>query len=585
MKIKSIIFKSILIIFLLIKTINISIAQNNELFNQNKTLTYEQIIQEYKNLDKKYENAKLIEAGISDAGKPIHLFIISDDKEFNPEQIKKDNKRILLINNGIHPGESCGIDASIKFSEDLLSGNLNQKKYLSNTVICIIPVYNVGGCINRGPYSRMNQIGPEQHGFRGNAKNLDLNRDFIKSDAENSKTFAKIFHIWQPDVFVDTHTSNGADYQYVITLISTNTDKFHKPLASYVDNNILPFLYSKMIDYKYEMTPYVNPVNEIPDSGIVGFFDSPRYASGYTSLFNTISFITETHMLKPYKDRVLSTYYFILAINEFLNKNNKQIADLKKDADEQTSKKHEFTINWKLDKTQIDSLLFKGFAAKYKKSNITGFQRLYYDKTEPFEKNIAFYKHYKPEKTIKKPEYYIISQAWQNAIDRLKLNNVKLKTLKKDTSIMVSAFIIDDFKTKEAYENHYLHYEVKTHTDKQLIEFYKGDYIVETNQKENNYIINTLEPDATDSYFVWNFFDAVLQQKEWFSAYVFEETAEKILEEHPDIKEELEKAKLNDKNLAENHYWQLLFIYRRSKYFEKSFMRYPVYRIEEKIEL
>ena len=101
-------------------------------------------------------------------------------------------------------------------------------------MIVIIPVYNVGGALNRGSYSRANQNGPEAYGFRGNARNLDLNRDFIKCDSRNARSFNRLFNQWKPDVFVDTHTSNGADYQYVMTLISTQKDRLGGALGEFL---------------------------------------------------------------------------------------------------------------------------------------------------------------------------------------------------------------------------------------------------------------------------------------------------------------------------------------------------------------
>jgi hypothetical protein len=578
-------FLKLLLIAVILFVQNIITAQYKARYQDNKTPTYNEVIDTYKYLSSKYKQAVLLEEGTTDIGKPLHLFVISSDKDFSPASIKKKNKRVILINNGIHPGESCGIDASLQFTTDLLSGKLNAKKYLTNTVICIIPIYNVGGSLNRGPYSRMNQIGPEQHGFRGNAKNLDLNRDFIKSDSENAKSFARIFQKWQPDVFIDTHTSNGADYQYSLTLIATQSDKLNPVLADYMDHKMVPYLYKSMKEGHYEMTPYVQTLKQIPDSGIYAFNDSPRYTSGYTSLFNTIGFITETHMLKPYKNRVLSTYDFILNLTEFVNKNSKELGKVRAKAFETTKNQKEFVLKWALDKNIDSAIIFKGYEAAHKTSEITGMQRLFYDRTKPYEKQIKYYHHYKAVKTIEKPAYYIIPQAWQEIVSLLEINNIKLEKLSQDTTIMVNAYFIDDFKTRNAYESHYLHSNISVHKEQVKIKFYAGDYVVETNQLGNNYIINTLEPEAVDSYFAWNFFDAILQPKEWMSDYIFEETAIKILKEHPEIKTELEEAKKTDKMLAKNHYWQLYFIYKRSKYFEKTYRRYPVYRLEKKIKL
>ncbi len=554
-------------------------AQYNPQYNDNKTPTYYEVINAYKYLADNYAQAQLFIEGKTDIGKPLHLFVLSLDGDFNPKTIKQKNKRIILINNGIHPGESCGIDASLQFATDLLSGKLKAKKYLQNTVICIIPIYNVGGALNRG-HSRMNQLGPVEHGFRGNAKNLDLNRDFIKCDSKNAKSFESIFQKWNPDIFIDTHTSDGADYQYNITLIATQSDKLNPVLAHYMDNKLVPYLYKSMKKSKYEMIPYVQTLGRTPDEGIFAFYDSPRYASGYTSLFNTIGFITETHMLKPYKNRVLSTYHFIVNLSEFVNKNYDEIGKIREKAFNATVNQSEFPLKWTLDKSKDSSILFKGYTAKYKTSEITGMQRLYYERNEPYEKQIKYYHHYKAVKSIKKPEYYIIPQAWECVIERLALNNIEMEQLKKDTVLQLTTYYIDDFDTRNLYENHYLHYNIKIHKKSEKIQLYKGDYMVKPNQKGNYYIISTLEPDADDSFLAWNFFDAVLQHKEWISDYIFEETAVKILKEHPEIKEKLEKAKKEDSNLAKSHYYQLFFIYKHSSYFEKNYRRYPVYRKE-----
>ncbi|MCF6241727.1 MAG: hypothetical protein L3J74_10325 [Bacteroidales bacterium] len=569
-----------LYLFLVLTIVQVHIfSQYNPQYDENKTPTYYEVINTYKYLADNYKQAKLFTEGKSDIGKPLHLFVLSLDGDFNPESLKKKNKRIILINNGIHPGESCGIDASLQFATDILTGKLKAKKYLQNTVICIIPVYNLGGALNRG-YSRMNQSGPVEHGFRGNGKNLDLNRDFIKCDSENAKSFERIFQKWNPDIFIDTHTSNGADYQYKITLIATQTDKLNSVLSEYMDNTMVPYLYKSMKKSNYEMIPYVQTMGRTPDDGIFAFYDSPRYASGYTALFNTIGFTTETHMLKPYKDRVLSTYHFIINLTEFVNKNYKEIGKTRQKAFENTINRSEFPIKWVLDKNKDSTLLFKGYTAKYKTSEITGMQRLYYDRNEPYEKQIKYYHHYKTVKSIQKPEYYIIPQAWKRVIERLKLNNIQITQLTNDTILKVTAYYIDDFSTRDLYEAHYLHYNIKTHKNTENIQFYKGDYIVKPNQKGNYYIIATLEPDADDSFFAWNFFDAILQHKEWISDYIFEETAFKILKEHPEIKEKLKQAKKEDSNLAKSHYYQLFFIYQHSDFFEKSYRRYPVCRKE-----
>jgi len=292
-------------------------TQVNLKYEQNRTVTWQEAIDMYGWLDRHYEEALLIEAGETDAGRPLHLFIISQDQVFDPGAIRSSGKIILFINNGIHPGEPCGVDASLKLAEGLLSGEDFYAGFLEHVVVAIIPVHNVGGALNRGSYFRANQNGPIEHGFRGNARNLDLNRDFIKLDSRNTRSAVRLLRRWEPDVFVDTHTSNGADYPYVITLINSHPQRLEKVQAEFLDRIMLPALYDAMKNSPYEMIPYVWSFKKSPESGIVGFMDYPRYTSGYASLFCTLAFTVETHMLKPFKDRVLSTWHLLREMLKF----------------------------------------------------------------------------------------------------------------------------------------------------------------------------------------------------------------------------------------------------------------------------
>ena len=209
--------------------------------------------------------------GKSDVGKPIHLVVIAKDGDFTREKARKNRKSILLINNGIHAGEACGIDASVELARKLSNPKHELHQMLDSVVVLIIPVYNVGGMLNRGSFSRANQNGPEEHGFRGNAKNLDLNRDFIKLDSRNAKTFTKLFRAWDPDIFIDTHTTNGSDHQYTLTLINSQKDKLNPVLSQFAQQNMVPAFYKAMEQKGMDMIPYVYNYKSSPDQGIKAF--------------------------------------------------------------------------------------------------------------------------------------------------------------------------------------------------------------------------------------------------------------------------------------------------------------------------
>ena len=549
-------------------------------YDKNETLTWEESIEFYQYLDDNFENCKLVEAGETDSGKPLHLFIISGNKAFDSKAVKGNGSNVLLINNGIHPGEPCGIDASAKFALEVLENKVEYAEVLDKTVICIIPMLNVGGALNRGKYHRANQNGPIEHGFRANAMNMDLNRDFIKLDTKNARSFVKIMRNWDPDILIDTHTSNGSDYQYALTVIATQKDKLNQPVSDYLYENMLPELYKRMAAGPYEAIPYVmSKDRRDPMNGIVAFMDYPRYTTGYASMFNTIGFTLETHMFKDFSDRVLSCYHFIKNTAFYLTENSQEIHEIRNLTKQNTRNKNTYSLSWKLDTSNYEEINFKGYELKYKTSDVTGLESYYFDRNSKWEKMIRNYTSYIPTIEKSSPDFYIIPQAWSEVIERLKLNKVEMHRLKSDTILDVEYCYIDDFETSSyAYNGHYLHRNTKISSRIGPLAYYAGDFLIPTNQIANEYILQVLEPEGEDSFFNWNFFDAILSRKEYFSAYIFDEIAGDILNSDSELKSEFEQKRAEDEEFAKNHYAQLRFIYEGSKYSEKTLKRYPVAR-------
>lgn len=569
--------KNILLSILFFVCVNL-FAQSVQLrVDKNETLTYDEVIAAYNSLDKKYPQAKLIECGQTDVGKPLHVFVISKSKDFNPASIKKSNKAVWMIMNGIHPGEPEGIDASIYLADKWLK---EKAIFLDNVVVCIIPIYNVDGALNRNSHSRANQNGPNEYGFRGNSRNLDLNRDFIKCDSENTKSFQKLFHAWQPDVFLDNHTSNGADYQHTFTLISTQHNKLGGASGKFLHEKMEPELYQLMKEKKWDVVPYVNTIHQVPDSGLIGFLETPRYSTGYAALFGTIGFVSETHMLKPFKDRYNATVDFMDILANYISKHATQIIENKKVTIAEFKVKENYPLQWKLDTIQYQSIDFKGYEASHIPSKISDAKRLYYDRNKPFTKSIPFYNYYNSKNDVVTPKYYIIPQSWHEVVDELNRNNVQMQRFEKDSVMHVEVYYIEHYKTvSNCYEGHYRHFDIRVSKEEQNVKIYKGDYLVPVNQDAFRYIIETLEPESDDSFFSWNYFDGILMQKEWFSDYIFEEKAIEVLNNNADLNNEFELKKKEDEKFANDYWGQLYFIYKNSPYYEKTHLRYPIYRI------
>lgn len=542
-----------------------------EASNGTKTPTYFEVIEFYTKLADIYSTIDIKEIKSTDSGYPLHLVTYSTSTNSTTK------KNILLINNGIHPGESDGIDASMLLLRDLAQGKIKSPQH---TTVAVIPIYNIGGALQRNSFSRTNQNGPEAYGFRGNARNYDLNRDFIKADTKNAAAFAKIFQELKPQLFIDNHVSNGADYQYTLTHLFTQHNKLGGVLGDYLQETFMPQLELSLSEKKWDITPYVNVFNTTPESGFSQFMDHPRYSTGYTTLFNSLGMMVETHMLKPYKDRVTGTYQLMKSFIEIAEKDALIIQKKYTQNFERFQPGNTYPIAWTIDSSKTTNLNFKGYEATIETSEITRGNRLKYHQDQPFERPVIYYNHFKEDKEIIIPKQYIIPKGYWHIIEKLQQNNIKLSYLESDTTLLAETYNIKDYKTyTRAYEGHYPHYNTITESRVNEVSICKGDVVVSTEQFGVRYILETLEPSAVDSFFNWNFFDTILQQKEGFSNYVWEDTALKFLKENPDIKTAFDAKKSNDKSFANNPYAQLDWLHKQSPYYEKAHLQYPILRV------
>ncbi len=536
--------------------------------------TYEQAIEHYEVLAKAYPNrCSLITLGATDSGKPLQIFIITDKRDGDVQT--------FFINNGIHAGEPCGIDASMMFARDLVAGELKDIP-LVNAQVAIIPVYNIGGALNRGSYSRANQNGPKAYGFRGNSKNLDLNRDFVKRDSRNAEWITVALRALSPDVFIDTHTTNGADYQYDLTVIATQPEKLGPILGPFMRDKFLPALYKGVEAAGHPVSPYVYSNGVPQEAGIRPFIESPRYSSGYAALHHSLAFITEAHMLKPFDKRVRSTEAFLHTALDFWLDNKTEIAAARKANKVAIAQANEVVLKWRVDSSRADTLDFRGYAAVREKSKVTGAERLRYDENKPETVRTVYHAYAKPELSVAAPKAYYIPQAYAELIEGVPNLFVASDAIRiqRDTMISGQAYFIEDYQTnRRPYEGHYVHYGVELRKTRMRIKAYAGDLIIPITSDNMRLHTATLEPQAPDSYFAWGFFDSWLQQKEHFSSYVFEETAERMLTRDVNLKAEFEKKRRSDESFRQNPSAQLEWLYQQSPNYEHP-MRYPVLRLE-----
>ena len=545
-------------------------AQLEKKYLKNDTYEYDELIEAYEQLGNLGSRGELLEVGESDFGEPIYVFLIAPASLKTPRESNLLREPVVLINNAIHPGESCGVDASLHLAEDILFGKIE-----SNVWVGIIPAYNVGGMHNRRSNTRANQNGPNSQGFRGNANNYDLNRDFTKADTKNTEAFYEIFNNLKPQFFIDNHTTNGADYQYEQTLIFSPKEKFPESLQADAEE-FRNAVFKEVKKEKVIAGNFVNIYGTTPDKGFAAFHETPIYSTGYTALFNTFGIVSETHMLKSYQRRVEATYALSKTVIEYANENGLEIKAKMQMEEEKVSSS--LPIQWEIDSAKREDLKFLGFKYEYQTSEVTGGQRLkYLDKKKTY--TIDYYPSHKPKLEIDIPEYYVVPKSWRRVLQRLEINHIETIELEPNIKT-VEAYRIKSYKTsRSVYEGHFRHSNIEVEKFEKEVSIDERYVLVPTHQRNVKLIVHLLEPQAEGSLFSWNFFDPILQQKEWYSDYVFEDTAKELLETDSDLRNKFEALKNEDPEFANNPRAQLYFIYTNSSYYEPSHNLYPVYRL------
>ncbi|HSL90465.1 MAG TPA: M14 family metallopeptidase [Ignavibacteriaceae bacterium] len=581
--------KTILITVLLSSTFLFSQSEEQWLTKFEKsgfvsTADYTETMQYFKNLADNSDYAELFSFGISPQGRELNCIVVSKDKDFTPEDIKKNNKPIVLIINGIHAGEIEGKDASkILLREILIT---KEKEFLiDNVVLMVVPIFSVDGHERKSKYNRINQDGPEEMGWRTTAQGYNLNREWMKADAPEMQSMLLLVSEWDPDFIIDNHTTNGADYQYTVTYQVERFANIYHKTAEWLKNKFVPHLIKNVEEQGYLMFPYVALRNwrEGLDSGISDWASGPRLSTGYFALQNRPSLLVETHMIKPYKERVYSTKAVLENTIDLVNKNAEEILNINKEADDKSI--NQFYNNQEYlplafnTSDKFEEVEFKGIEYHNEDSDISGSKKIVYT-GKPKDMIVKFYNDVRVQDSVKTVKGYYIPSEWKLIVDRLKLHGVEVGVVTDPTELEVTRYKFNNVRMNNTSNEgrQRVSFEYETYKEKAIIPV--GSFYVSTNQRTVRVITHLLEPKSPDSFVQWGFMNQIFEQKEYFENYVMEPMAEEMLKNDPELKKEFEKKLAEDEAFRNNPYERLNFFYKRSPYWDKALNLYPIVQID-----
>lgn len=590
---KTLIMKNIIFVIFFLCLNSMLLAQETswitpfERSNGLKTATYEEVMDFSKRLAKTSPMVNYQTMGKSAGLYEIPLLIINKTGLHTPEDVRASGDVVMLIEGGIHPGEAEGTDAILMLMRDIAITR-EKEHLLENVTFIFLPVFNVDGLKRFGPFHRINQNGPEEMGWRTNSQNLNLNRDFLKADAPEMHAWLKMFTTWLPDFFIDCHSSDGADYQYVITYVMEVFGNMDPMLTHWQKNEFLPWVQGFMDAGGHLMYPYVSFRRwHDPQSGLRSGVAPPRLSQGYTAIQNRPGLLIETHMLKPHKERAEATYALLDLSAQYLNEHADKLKVMIKIADETTAgesfRDRPFPINWKRDDSDSIMVEFKGVEYDIVESDLTGGKWYQYHSDRPTTFELPWFNKSVPEAEINLPEAYIIPPQWYEVIYRLALHGVRVDYLREDAEIWVEQYRFEDPRwIRSPNEGRFMLNNIEYTASRDTIIFPKGSAVIDMNQRTARVIANILEPMAPDSYVRWGFFNAIFEQKEYSETYVMEGLAREMLENDPEVKTGFEKKKAEDPELSRSQWAILNWFYSKTPWWDEKKDLYPVGKIIER---
>jgi len=523
--------------------------------------------------------------GKSGEGRALPLVVAAKGGTLTPAAARRAGKAVVLVQACIHAGETDGKDAGLALLRDV-AVTKTRASLLDRLVLLFLPVYNADGHERRGPFNRINQNGPAEMGWRANAANLNLNRDYAKADAPETRAWLRLWNEWRPDLFVDCHVTDGADYRYNVTyqfeagenvqpsVRDWSREAFERriiPAAERAGNLLSPYLSFRD--------------NRDPALGVDALLTSPRFATGYAPIArNRPALLIETHMLKPHRSRVRGTYDLLRATLEEVNRDPGALLRAVREADEWTAAAGRADgpaprVALSVSLTDAPTpMLFKGWESRVEPSEISGATRVTWG-AAPRDLTIPFYAQTRAAVTVTPPRFYLIPPQWTEVAEVLRAHGLVVRRLAAAATLEVESFRFHDVRFSPASFEGRQPARYRSEPVRERRTFPAGSYVVPLAQAAGRVALHLLEPDAPDALVAWGFFHPIFEQKEYAEDYVLEKLAREMLAKDEKLRREFDERLASDPKFAASPSERLRFFHQRSPYWDARLNLYPVGRV------
>ncbi|MDQ2043653.1 M14 family metallopeptidase [Pseudoalteromonas sp. 20-92] len=522
--------------------------------------------------------------GYSNSKRAIKMLIASEQGFFESGQMANSTKPTIFIQAGIHSGEIDGKDAMFMLLRDIATGK--RRDILKKVNILFIPILNVDGHERSSAFNRINQRGPTKMGFRTNANNLNLNRDFTKLDTPEVRSVLKVINDYNPNLYIDVHVTDGADYQYDVTYGYNPVFSSESPAVSDALNQFFKPLIDETLA-KQGHTP--GPLVFVMDKrdfkkGLAGWVATPRFSNGWGDLKSLPTILVENHSLKPYKQRVLGTYVFLDGAINALSKHGHELANAVK-------KEQEFVPKQLIVKRgyakQADTITqFKGIEYSSSMNALSGQNEVKYLGKAHAYTDLPIYWQKDVQHTVEVPKAFFIPPVYIDIIEKLKLHGVSINKLEGENKQPLKVAKVAEYTFDKApFEGRFrvsasFDYIPAINVD------LDGWYQVTTQQKAGELAVHLLHPEAPDSFFAWGEFNTIFQRTEYMENYALIPYARQMLKDNPKLALAFDKKINDDKTFAQDADARLNWLYEQSPFYDQAYLKYPILMsFEEKVAI
>lgn len=513
----------------------------------------------------------LFSIGRSHEGREIWMVLASEEGR----KTKDREKPLVLAQAGIHGGEIDGKDAGLMLLRDLAFGEAGS--ILQKVDFLFVPILNVDGHERSSPYGRMNQRGPENMGWRTNARNLNLNRDFAKVETPEVRAILGVINEWDPDLYLDLHVTDGSDYAYDITFGWAGTQGHSPSTARWLDENFRPRMEGALEKWSHLGGPLIFLMDKTdPTQGRYGWMAGPRFSDGYGSARHLPTILVENHSLKPYDRRVLGTYVLLKSTLRLVGERFQGLRVAREE--DRRRRLDPITLDWRVPKSEPPKVPFQGYETILEPSTISGGSKLSWG-SEPKDYEIPLFDNRETAASVDRPLAYWVPATWPEVIEALGQHGLQMEILESPRTVEVELDRLSQTEMgQEAFEGRHRIAKLVTKAEGHSHTYPAGSVRIPLDQPLGNLAALLLEPHSPDSFLRWGYFNEILQRTEYAEFYALEAMAEEMMANDPSMRREFETKLKTDEAFRSDSRARLYFFYERSPWYDQRFNLYPVGR-------